>query len=39
MDIYTAYHKSYRWQSLDGGHRALGDCLKTLEKIKEMAAG
>lgn len=24
---------------LYGGHRALGDCLKTLEKIKEMAAG
>lgn len=44
MNIYAAwygewsnYHKSYKWQALDGGHRALGDCLATLEKIKEMA--
>jgi len=36
---WSSYHKSYKWQALDGGHRALGDCLKTLEKIKEMAAG
>lgn len=45
MEIYAAfygewsdYHQSYRWQKLDGGHRALGDCLATLKLIKEMAA-
>ena len=34
---WSGYHKSYRWQRLEGGHRALGDCLATLERIKEMA--
>lgn len=34
---WSDYHKSYKWQRLDGGHRALGDCLATLEKLKEMA--
>lgn len=35
---WSFYHKSYKWQSLEGGtHRALGDCLATLERIKEMA--
>lgn len=34
---WSNYHKSYRWQRLNGGHRALGDCLATLELIKEMA--
>jgi DNA polymerase III subunit epsilon len=30
---------SYRWQKLDGGnHRALGDCLATLQLIQKMAA-
>jgi DNA polymerase III subunit epsilon len=29
---------SYRWQKLDGGnHRALGDCLATLQLIQKMA--
>jgi DNA polymerase-3 subunit epsilon len=31
-------HESYRWQSLDGGHRALRDCLTALERIKQIAA-
>ena len=33
---WSNYHKSYKWQRLDGGHRALGDCLATLAAIKEM---
>jgi hypothetical protein len=44
MNIYAAwvgewssYHKSYRWQRLNGGHRALGDCQACLERIKSMA--
>jgi len=27
----------YRWHSLNGGHRALGDCLAVIERLKEMA--
>jgi DNA polymerase III subunit epsilon len=27
----------YRWHKLDGGHRALGDCLAVLDLIKTMA--
>jgi hypothetical protein len=34
---WSDYHKSYRWQRLEGGHRALGDCLACLEYIKRMA--
>lgn len=34
---WSSYHESYRWQPLNGGHRALGDCLATLERVKEMA--
>lgn len=35
---WSDYHESYRWHPLDGGHRALGDCLAALERIKKMAA-
>lgn len=34
---YSRFHGSFRWQRLNGGHRALGDCLATLERIREMA--
>lgn len=35
---WNEYHGDYRWQKLRGGnHRALGDCLATLERIREMA--
>ncbi len=34
---WSDYHGSFTWQPLGGGHRALGDCLTTLERIKEMA--
>lgn len=34
---WSHYWKDYRWQRLGGSHRALGDCLVTLERIKEMA--
>lgn len=34
---YSTYHGSFRWQRLTGGHRALGDCLACLERIKRMA--
>lgn len=33
---YSDHHGSFRWQRLNGGHRALGDCQATLEKIKAM---
>ncbi|MBN1993142.1 MAG: 3'-5' exonuclease [Anaerolineae bacterium] len=29
--------QSFKWQRLDGGHRALGDCLATLNALKRMA--
>ena len=32
------YYKSYRFQSLCGSHRALGDCETALERLKEMAS-
>jgi DNA polymerase-3 subunit epsilon len=35
---WSAWHSSYKWQPLGGNHRAIGDCLACLEKIKEMAA-
>lgn len=35
---WSDYHRDYRWQKLWGGdHTALGDCLATLEVIREMA--
>lgn len=34
---WNDYHKSYKWQRLEGGHRALSDCLACLEYIKRMA--
>lgn len=35
---WSDYHQSFRWQSLRGGdHSAIGDCLATLARIKEMA--
>jgi DNA polymerase-3 subunit epsilon len=34
---WSEYHKDYKWQPLMGGHRALGDCIATLDVIKEMA--
>lgn len=33
---WSSYHKNYKWQRLNGGHRALCDCLATLATIKEM---
>ncbi|MFE7665129.1 3'-5' exonuclease, partial [Streptomyces celluloflavus] len=33
------YHGNYRWQPLNGGHRAAGDCRALLERLKEMANG
>ncbi|NEO81979.1 3'-5' exonuclease [Moorena sp. SIO4G3] len=45
MEIYAQYcgewsdyYKSYKWQPLCGGHRALDDCLAVYELIEEMAA-
>lgn len=34
---WSFYHDNYRWQPLNGGHRALGDCKAALECIQEMA--
>ncbi len=35
---WNDYHKSFRWQKLQGGdHSALGDCHATLEVIRKMA--
>lgn len=34
---WSHYHKSFKWQRLNGGHRAVGDCQATLELIKRMA--
>jgi len=35
---YSTYHGNYKLQPLNGGHRALGDCLATWELIKIMAS-
>lgn len=35
---WSSYYNSYKWQRLNGGHRALGDCLAVLGLLKEMAA-
>jgi hypothetical protein len=32
---WSYYHKNYKWQPLNGEHRALGDCLAVLKKIKK----
>lgn len=34
---WNDYHGDYRWQKLNGGHRALGDALAALDVLKEMA--
>lgn len=34
---WSSYHRSYTWQPLNGGHRALGDCRATLELLRQMA--
>ncbi len=33
---WSEYHGNYRWQRLNGGHRALGDCLAVVDRIEEM---
>lgn len=35
---WSNYYKSYKWKPLNGGHRALGDCLAALNCLEEMAA-
>jgi DNA polymerase-3 subunit epsilon len=35
---WSDYYEGYRWHPLDGGHRALDDCLAALDRIKRMAA-
>lgn len=35
---WSTYHGGYKWQPLDGGHRALGDCQAALERLRDMAA-
>lgn len=35
---WSDYHEGYRWYPLHGEHRALGDCLAALERIKSIAA-
>lgn len=34
---YSDWFKSFKWKSLGGNHRALGDCLACLERIRTMA--
>ena len=35
---YSEYHGSYKWQKLNGGHRALDDCRACLALLHQMAA-
>ena len=35
---WSEYHGSYKWQRLNGGHRALDDCHACLARVHEMAA-
>ena len=35
---WSYYHKDYQYVPLNGGHRALGDCMAAFELIKRMAA-
>lgn len=46
MELWAQYcgdwspkYESYKWQPLNGGHRALEDCLAALDLLREMAAG
>jgi exonuclease len=34
---WSEWHGNYRWQSLNGGHRALGDCLAVIDCLRAMA--
>lgn len=34
---WSDYWGNYRWQRLNGGHRALGDCLAVIDCLKAMA--
>lgn len=34
---WSSYYNNYKWQPLNGGHRALGDCLAALDLLREMA--
>lgn len=34
---WSEWHGNYRWQRLNGGHRALGDCLAVIDCLKVMA--
>src|SRR5437899_889328 len=38
VGVWNERFKSYKYQPLGGSHRAIGDCLATLGKLKEMAA-
>jgi hypothetical protein len=35
---WSAYWGGYRWQPLNGGHRALGDCRVVVARLEEMSA-
>lgn len=35
---YSEYHGNYKWQKLNGGHRALEDCRACLTLLHQMAA-
>jgi DNA polymerase-3 subunit epsilon len=35
---YSTYYGSYKWQTLNSSHRALEDCLSTIELIKKIAS-
>ncbi|MFD4535655.1 3'-5' exonuclease [Kitasatospora sp. NPDC058397] len=35
---WNDYYGSYRWQRLNGGHRAGGDCLAVADRLREIAA-
>ncbi|MEY3871004.1 MAG: hypothetical protein RLZZ338_4898 [Cyanobacteriota bacterium] len=34
---WSSYYQDYKWQSLNGGHNAIADCLACLDLIKRMA--
>lgn len=36
---WSEYHRSFRWQRLESGHRAAGDCRAALAVLREMARG
>lgn len=35
---WSEYHGSYKWVALEGNHRAVGDALAALERMREMAS-